>query len=310
VVSAALLAQQRRLLLASKNLVSLAVFFCMIKAREAQAVKDGLLQFPPGQGHQFQKQWAGSGSQDTMAAWVAAGARIVQALGVRDAFEGVPVDFRQVFSAEQYARLRQSAPAKGLKSLRDLLQLPAPALGAVVAEAAEAEASAKLALLKSLPLLTAAATAFVELEPGKENGEGAGGAATDEVAEGDTVTLRVALRHVNFAAAGAPPLAPTSGPRPQPSGAHLPPVHAPLFPELRREEWHIWIEDVAAAGVPRNRFVFPNAAKAPFHIWMPTHAEETVDFRFKVTPHLGLRKFVVRFHSAVYVGLNVEVPVE
>ena len=309
--SAALRAQQRRLVVASQNLVTLAGFLTMLKSREANMIRDGQM-FAPNM--QFQKKWVGGGAMDTIATWVAAGARIVQALGVRDEFEGVPVEFRQVFSPEQYARLRRTARGRegALRSLRDLLELPAPALRELVQEAAgeEGEAAGKLALLQSLPVLAAAATAFVELEPNNENGEGAGGAVADSVCVGDLVTLRLVMRHANLMGAGAPPLAAAAGPRPPPSGPRVPPVHAPLFPELRREEWQVWIEDVAAAGVPRGRIVMPNATKQTFHVWTPARAEEALDFRFMVSNHLGPRKFVVHFHSTVYLGLNVEVPIE
>ena len=218
--------------------------------------------------------------------WLDFGARMTQAVGLKDSFEGVPVAFRQLLNAQQWERLAGGASMSTVKSFRDFLAQPPAARLALCSTAAKDE---KLGLeLTTLagdfPLLDGAALAFV-------HGEAL-------ASENDILTVRCILRHANVDGLGPLPRAPPAVDRvltTDPSGPKLPRPFAPALPNDVIEEWHIFVEDSLTGRLVPNAYLK----------WSPLQAVETLNFHFAAQLPPGKRVFRVHVKSALYLGLNV-----
>lgn len=241
---------------------------------------------------------------DSMGKWTDFGARLTHGLGLKDSFESVPLAFRQVFTEAQYKRVLRDPRLKSRNTgslFRDFLSLDEVTrkeLCRVASDNDDVVANEIFSLAKDIPVLDGAVRAFVPRD--------AADAVGPHVAfEKEIVTLRIVLRHANLVDASANPAVPLL-PRPAPdvsmagkpaeaNGAKVPEVHAPLLYHRRAEEWFIYIEDTAT-----NRLL--QGALVP---WKPTHAEETIDFRFQTMLPPGDRTFKVYVKSPVYIGVDI-----
>jgi hypothetical protein len=226
--------------------------------------------------------------QGAMDTYLEFGARMAHALGLRDKFEGVPVEFRQLFEEKEWAALSKSPGMAGVKNFRDFLSLP-PAKRSeltLAAAAGDAKRGKELnALAGDFPLLDGAAIAYVDGEA--------------MASENDILTLRAIVRHANIDGLG-------DLPRPAPvvsrtqtdaaSGPRLPAAYAPALAGDTQAEWHVFVEDGKTGNFVPNAYVR----------WNPQVAIDSVSIMFPATNmETGERRFRMYLKSSTYLGLNV-----
>ena len=226
--------------------------------------------------------------QGAFETWLDFGARMTQAVGLKDCFEDVPITFRQLLSAPQWYRMnaQSSSGISAVKSFRDLIAQPPAARLALCRAAAGGndKAGTELdALAGDFPLIDGAAAAFV-------HGEAL-------ACEGDVLTIRCVLRHANVDGLGSLPRAPPVVVHTQAnesSGPKLPAPFAPALPMVIVEEWHVYVEDSLTGRLVPNAYLK----------WTPLQAVETLNF-LVAAPAPGERVFRVHVKSGLYLGLNV-----
>ena len=132
--------------------------------------------------------------------------------------------------------------------------------------------------------------------------------------QGDWVTLRVLVRHVNAyvgcgregeleASRGVEEVVRVvckggeGG-----EGPPLPVPFTPHFPIQSGEEWHVWAEEAGS-----RRLLFPVFVKeVPFQTWTPTHALECMDINIGGDLPIGKNTLKIHLQSSLYLGLNPE----
>ena len=100
------------------------------------------------------------------------------------------------------------------------------------------------------------------------------------IAESDVVTATVTLTHANLAGADGAPSRP------------LPPVYAPLFPGVRREEWYVFLTNAGGDKLIAMKTVRPDAAVV----------EEKL--QFLAPDKAGRYTYRLHVRSNAYVGLD------